>query len=285
MSYILEALRKAERERQRGEAPSVPEILYAQPGARRNWLPWVAAMLLLLALNGGFLWYFWLHDGENRKPPAPSAAAEPVVDPAREGAAALERRAKPGVDEEKPAAPAGAPMAQSQDAATSSTSTSNAAKAPAAPQAKHAPLARQIPAEAKKHEKPGSSSGTEQAVTKPLKIAPIDKALFEEMPPPAPADAPLPLANRMDAPPKDNAEPKAGLPSLEEMPADIQKNVPTLKINVLAYSSAPEERFAVINMVKYSRGDQLPGGAILRDIQANGLVLELNGRRFRLAHR
>jgi general secretion pathway protein B len=54
---------------------------------------------------------------------------------------------------------------------------------------------------------------------------------------------------------------------------------------MLAYSSVPEERFAVIDMVKYSRGDRLPGGAVLVDIRADSLVLELNGSRFRVSNR
>ncbi len=77
----------------------------------------------------------------------------------------------------------------------------------------------------------------------------------------------------------------SSIPSFGEMPPEIKEKVAPIKINVLAYSNVPAERFAVINMVKYNRGERLPGGALLRDIQANGLVLEVDGRVFRVSHR
>ena len=81
MSYILEALRKAERERQLAEAPSMPEILTVQPDRRRNWLPWLAASLLLAA-NCALLWHLWFNGKENAKPaelaPVPEKPAKPA---------------------------------------------------------------------------------------------------------------------------------------------------------------------------------------------------------------
>ncbi len=291
MSYILEALRKAERERQRGEAPSVPEVLYAHSGKRAYWLPWLVVTLLLLSLNGGFLWYFLLKGTKSSRPTAPLPVTEATVKPTQSGAAETEARAKLDAKEEKPIPPPATPLGLPDDAIVSSTSqTLNPSAKESAKsithQAKPAPFARPTPVEPKKSENSSASLGKEQPVRKPLKREPIDKALFQEdNHEPLPASEPVSAAKPIIPQKDDDVEQSGGIPLLEEMPQAIQRNIPNFKVNVLAYSSVPAERFAIIDMVKYSKGEQLPGGAILRDIQANGLVLELNGRRFRVSHR
>ncbi|MFG6459054.1 general secretion pathway protein GspB [Roseateles sp. BYS96W] len=84
MSYILEALRRAEadRERERGQVPG----LHAQPlsvggtaspAGGRRWLPWAGGGLLLLAGVGVGT---WLAGGSHEPPPPlPAPAAAPVV--------------------------------------------------------------------------------------------------------------------------------------------------------------------------------------------------------------
>ena len=89
MSYILDALRRAEadRERERGQVPG----LHAQPlpgsapaagtGPRR-WLPWAGAGLLLLAgLGAGSWWASGPPDSAAPTPPAAPVAAVPPQAP------------------------------------------------------------------------------------------------------------------------------------------------------------------------------------------------------------
>jgi general secretion pathway protein B len=56
------------------------------------------------------------------------------------------------------------------------------------------------------------------------------------------------------------------------------------RINVIAYASAPEERFAIIDMTRYITGDRLPDGAVVEAIEQNGVVLKRNGRLIRIRH-
>jgi len=80
MSFILDALRKSELERQRQSGPSIAELPVARDDRR---LPWaLVAIGLLLAVNIGVLMYFLLRDdtlalasAESPATPAPAVAA------------------------------------------------------------------------------------------------------------------------------------------------------------------------------------------------------------------
>ncbi len=77
MSYILEALRKAERERSLGQVPTI-DIATVPPAdpPRRLW-PWLVAAALLV--NAGVLAVWLLRPGAPESPvPSPLAQAEPV---------------------------------------------------------------------------------------------------------------------------------------------------------------------------------------------------------------
>jgi general secretion pathway protein B len=100
MSFILDALRKSELERQRQSGPSIAELPVARHDRR---LPWaLLAIGLLLAVNAGVLLYFLLRDTPGTIPAvdasstaAPVAAAPAPVTPAPAPAPAI---AAPAVD-------------------------------------------------------------------------------------------------------------------------------------------------------------------------------------------
>lgn len=271
MSYILEALRKAERERQLGEAPTLSDVIYDAPSKGRNGWPWLVALLLLL--NAGLMGYFWLNGWGQNPPIATSALADPTPP-------------KVSADEKPATRIASAPTSNAPMAASPKVITP--AIKPLLNPAKKSSLSREaLEGESSPSKNSNKALGTEQANRRPAN-APntpiIDKAFVRGEQEPEPVNEPPPVAN-WEIPKAVESEPGANLPSLREMPDDIQQKLPDIKINVLAYSSEPEERFAIINMVRYNRGEHLPGGAVLREIQANGVVLELNGKRFRVPHR
>ncbi|MEQ1803248.1 MAG: hypothetical protein ABL989_15065, partial [Gammaproteobacteria bacterium] len=74
MSFILDALRKSDAERQRAVTPGLSDVRYAARRSRRNvWLP---ILVVVLAANALFLAVQWL------RPDAPPAAQRPAVTPA-----------------------------------------------------------------------------------------------------------------------------------------------------------------------------------------------------------
>ena len=77
MSFILDALRKSEHERQRQSGPSIAELPVARDDRR---LPLaLVAIGLLLAVNVGVLLYFMLRDTSAAIPAIETATTAPVV--------------------------------------------------------------------------------------------------------------------------------------------------------------------------------------------------------------
>ena len=108
MSFILDALRKSEIERQRQSGPSIAELPVAREDRR---LPVaLLAIGLLLAVNVGVLLYFLLRDAGRPAADAPpaAAAATPVVSAPGPAPAPVMASAAPamGVSPDEDAAPA-----------------------------------------------------------------------------------------------------------------------------------------------------------------------------------
>lgn len=87
MSFILDALRKSDAERQRGTAPGLADVRYAAGRSRRN--IWIPLLALVLTANIGFMFWLWY---AGRAQPVPTVALESAAPPASR-AAAMEVRA------------------------------------------------------------------------------------------------------------------------------------------------------------------------------------------------
>ena len=72
MSYILDALRKSERERQAGQVPGLPNLVSDGDKKSAHWLFWLVAVLLLINFGGLTYWLF-LRPGQE-----PQVAAVPA---------------------------------------------------------------------------------------------------------------------------------------------------------------------------------------------------------------
>lgn len=86
----------------------------------------------------------------------------------------------------------------------------------------------------------------------------------------------------------DNALPSEDLllaPALTEMPPGFREQLPSLVINVHAWTEKPAERFVLINMQRYAEGERLREGPLLRQVTRDGVVLEFQGELFTLSRR
>lgn len=79
MSFILDALKKSESERQRRREPAVADIPYGRP--RRSQTVWMVAIVVLLLVNLGAL-VFMLRPQPAQPPATPAASAQPTPPPA-----------------------------------------------------------------------------------------------------------------------------------------------------------------------------------------------------------
>lgn len=265
MSYILEALRKVERQRRVRAVPDLATVHGPSP-ARRVWVPVVVGVLLVNAgLLALLLWYRpW---APSAAPPAPLAKA-PAADVAGPPPAASDASA--------PAPPPGAgPPAPSP------------AVAPAPPVVASAPSPAVTPAPS-----PGAAgSGPGPTAGVP---APAQQSGAAAPDVPAPMVPPAPAAPRVrvtvPAPPGDaaaardapRAAVKATVPA--DLPAPFRAAVSQLRLEALVYADSPKDRKVFINGRRYVEGDKLDDGIVVERIVEEGAVLSYLGHRYVLRH-
>lgn len=96
--------------------------------------------------------------------------------------------------------------------------------------------------------------------------------------------APEPEPPATEAPPEPELDPYAGVPMLWQLPSAIRSKLPQLSISVHVYSPEAAGRFVIVDRSKYREGDVLTGGAKLEAIVADGIVLDYQGRRYRIGN-
>ena len=253
MSYILDALRKADQQRKHGSVPTLPGSQGTLPGTDRPTWPRIlglAALVLLLGVGIG-----WLQPwrGQSATPAAASSAPAPA--PSASGP-----NPPAAGSEQLPRSPAGpAAMAPSQDVSAGTPS-------PASTHARSGTTAD-----------PEIRPGSPQIPPMPagsVAFAPSGGATGDMAPSPAPdaaAGHSLPAGKRVF--------------SLQELPTSVRQGIPNLVIAFHAYSPRPEERRVMVNNELLRQGDELAGGLQLEEITPDGVVFSYRGHRFAQAVR
>ena len=278
MSYILEALKRAEQERQIGQAPNAaapaPE---AYESDRRYW-PWVLLMVLLLAVAVLAI-TFWLSAGR-------SAAPEQ---------AALAPPSQPQAVDKMPTKPL---QADTQAAGLPTRVTAVRSEPALVIQAapiEQTPIAEvQLPTEPAQ---PKPKAEPEAVVIPELAMAAAQTPAEETVGPPAepPAELPTeaqavpPVASasaaeaRADEPSSEGADSGPAdyeLPWLNEMPVAFRRGVPSLEIQFHRYTDDRSRSFVMIAGQRYREGQILKSGPTLERIVEEGLILRWRGERF-----
>ena len=75
----------------------------------------------------------------------------------------------------------------------------------------------------------------------------------------------------------------ARIPTIEELRLNDSLQLPELHIDIHVYSDNPDERFVFINMAKHREQSQLDEGPVVREITAEGVILQYQGRSFLLS--
>jgi general secretion pathway protein B len=245
MSFILDALKKSENERQRQVGPSLADVQVGQRRINKPW--WAVAVGALLVVNLGVLIVVLMRDGDARSNTPRAAAENSTADTSATDARAGTQVPLPASASRMPRgnptlnAPTGSGRSLADEAGSgeagvvldSDPQLSAAANVPEGP-----PLVRPINAPA----------------VAPATIQPQAQAqtASEEM-----------LPTQMDL--------AAGGTVLPEMHLDIH-----------VYSARPTDRFVFVNMQKYTEGQALKEGPTLERITTEGAVLNHRGMRFLL---
>jgi general secretion pathway protein B len=252
MSFILEALKKSENERQRKIGPSLADVHVREPRSEKPW--WAFAVAALLLINLAVLVIVLVR---NNEPAAQTLnSAQPSVAPTTSAAPQI-TPAPPPERVIAPQAPVSAPAAAQPQTTTprnpSVRSLADEAMVDAQEQAyplQHPDLAlaANVP--------PGPS------IVRPIDGATGNaRAMRPQMPPPS--------------------EPEEVLPTFREL-GGTSANLPDLHLDIHVHSPMPAERFVFINMRKYIEGQSLSEGPAVERITSEGVVLNHRGLRFLL---
>ena len=276
MSFILDALKKAEAERQRQTGPTLLEVRVTPP--RRRIPLWTLVIGALLGVNMLLLLVFVL-----RRPAAPLAAATSA--PTATSATSAPAPGSPGQTAATPA-PSAAPIPQTNGSVPVpalqgvSPADPGAVTAAAAGAAVPPPTARLPTYPSAVATAPTVSPGPGEMPAAPDVVSRggIDGGPGGDNPadyePAVSANGRAAAGSSRGADSGSHAEP----PSLSEIGGDL----PNLRLDLHVYSTRPADRYALINMHRVHEGDVLPEGPRVVAIQADGVELSYRGQAFML---
>lgn len=280
MSFILDALKKSEAERQLGEVPSLQSAgeITAVKDSRR---PWYLALLILLLVFVVAGWFWQKYTGNEageasiitkvEKSPKPAGSSKPEY----RSAAKLPRITKnktPVGDYTPPAdvktfsdgmdlPDTGKIISITQDMPTAGTPGVAQSDDPAVAAASGKDKNQQRLDRLKKQRK---AEHDEDAAL----VAAVDRRLAEEK-------ARQTKKNKAAVKKK-----KANSVRLYELPVSVRSSLPEINISMQVYSTDPESRFAIVNGKRYMESDQIAESVVLDEILRQGIILKF--RQYRI---
>ena len=285
MSFILDALRKADAERERGAVPGVhAQPTYAggaAPGRTRpGAMPWLGAGAAALAslVFAAMAWYVF----SNR-----SSGARGSAEPGSVAAVPMAPIAQMAPMTPTPPTPAVRPIEPAPAVAARPTET-------AAPAAPVTPAPTALPATR-------SESPTRPALA-PARAGPpvagaapkaITDAAGRPLPPPAPKAEARPADTATTAPtaaaPGASATPPLAAASSRiyatgELPDEIRRQLPALSVGGSMYSPTPANRIVIVGGQVFHEGDRITPDLVLHQIRQKSAVLGFKGYRYELTY-
>ncbi|WP_405235750.1 general secretion pathway protein GspB [Lentisalinibacter orientalis] len=256
MSFILDALKKSENERQGQRGLGVADVPVAReaPGAPA-WIWW---LLGLLAVNVVVLLAVLLRPGA--EPTADASTDPPAAAPAETRTATVPERVAPELaalvdrtrTERLSTTPPDSGYGSPDEEPARAAAATPAAVMPAADAADDAEAADAVRAE--------SGSPDRDAAQQPQ----------------------APAAGSRTGAAASGEEQALTLPTLDELRVRGDTGLPDLHLDIHVWSEQPRGRFVYVNTTKYREGDDLTEGPRVASIVRNGVVLEHDGRRFLL---
>ena len=246
MSFILNALRKSEQERQTLHAETVTDrivINQLQPNKSKSVKFYAALIIGNVLLVSAF--FVWLRYGSftflNTVPQATSSIS---LTP--------KELLTPAITSEKPI------RAETQKKASIAEWVNNQKPVinPLIPQAAIKKATRLEPVESDDHLK---------KITIPAENNP---AKIDEKSQDTNSDTQIPESTK--------------IPFLSDLPGEIRRTIPDININVFVYSEHGEESFVMIDMVKYKAGQQLKNGMTLKAILNDSLLMSYQNQEFQI---
>jgi general secretion pathway protein B len=246
MSYILDALKKAEQERKLGKAPDFMDDqgrTPQQPG-KRLWI--YTLLMLVVAIAGGLGWWFGHEEPSHSKAPFQSSGVKQETDAQPLKAEPMQAAQPTSHEQEKPLQTASssittaAPVEQKKAVSVPKTEAPKEVKSPV------------------KAEEPKKTVKDAAAVTANAKAQPAEEEEEGDSKP----------------------NPKK-LYNYNELPEDVRKGLPEPVISTHIYSQERSERLVSVNGNIGREGQQLMPGVTLESVRPDGVILKYRGYRIR----
>jgi general secretion pathway protein B len=263
MSYILDALKKAEKERKQGTLPdmlTVQDIVAEKP--KKSYAN-VYFLVVALVLNAGVL-VWWLGSTDTIKTKTSQTANVPNSSAVLVNEAA---QAVPEVTASPGTVQAGSPETRPAEINAAPVSGRPASENPDTKSGRP----QEIP------EVPYSASKLATAHPEQGRYTAKPAELSAEKPKPSEgADRPLPgPANNFAEMPEENK-----IYKLAELPSSIRQGLPSFSVTALLYSGSPASRMVRVNEQMMREGQDLSAGVRLEEITRDGLVFSYHKYRF-----
>jgi general secretion pathway protein B len=268
MSYILDALKKAERERGIAHVPTLATVheLRAKSSVRL----WAVSGLSIVCI-GAALWFFLvqLKRDHRASPSSNTEVSAPVTN-----SPASELMGQP--------ASAGRSPSAAHSPESLSASHSEVAGGTAGSTARMNPVAIPPPATETLTETPliagyGSDAGARHP-TQSNVSATISPA-GENSPGGQPAATAENSSSRQSVMPSRSGEAKPAAAGAQAKPLTLREAMSTMTMSILSYSENKADRLVFINGRKYIEGDYVEDRYLLESITPEGAVLSYNGER------
>lgn len=261
MSYILDALRRSDQDRKKGDVPdlqSQPDVLVRQPSipfgaSRKNVLVWLLPVSVALLL----LWIWPISTNTDKGGPS---VAESMA----------------GVDHlqqanEDPVVRPGTAQQQQFSSDALQLDALKDVQLDISPVDETEPSVLQTP----------TSEPPDEPPADPLAAMPRQRDLVAEQPqdsalPSTPPSATMPSTDS----PQPSPDPYDGIPHQRQLPYDLQDALPVLNISVHLYSTTPSSRLVRINNTIYREGDFIDSELKLEEITRDGLIMSIRDERF-----
>lgn len=246
MSYILDALKRADAERERGSVPGlharqvVSLASHAARGVRSRLWPATAGAVILCTVAGLWVW-------RSASTDTPVMATGPTV--SAPVAPALQAQPAPAPHSPTASAPDAPPAAVESRAATSASVA----------------ITRATPAVAVV---PGAAPVVATTIAASTASAPT----------------PVPVAEPAAGPAPRTAEAGPAVPLLGDLAEGIRRQIPKLNISGVVYSAIPGQRILIVNNQVVMQGTLAAPEVQLEEIRARSAVFSFRGTWFQVAH-
>ncbi len=250
MSYILEALKKSQQERQLGKVPTLDTSQVEAEPREAEPTRWIYSAVVL-ALTAIIVAGYGIVDRRTSAPSANNGAVSASSTPA---VRSTPRTTMPAAASHMPTAPVLATAAPS-------ASTSD-------------PLVSEM----------GIHQGTLEPGPVPFELFGAEPPAKPAAASPVPGSEPAPfLAEEHPAPSSlPMAEDDNAIPLLRQLDYEFRQTVPAISLDVHVYRENPDRRFVLIIETLYREGEQTAEGPVVEEIAPNGVILSYQGTLFRL---